>query len=337
MKFIADIASNHDGDLNRAKRLIELAKESGATHAKFQHFKADEIVSKTGFEIVGKLGHQGDWKESVFETYQQAELNREWTITLAEHCKTCGIEFMSSAYDKEAVDLIEPYVNYYKIGSGDITHAELLRYTAKKGKPIILATGASSIEEVTVAFNEIYQFNYNITLMQCNTDYTGKDNYKYLNLGVLKKYKYITDSVGLSDHTKDIKPIIIAVTLGAEWIERHFTDDDERIGPDHHFAMTPCEYSDMVRTANETLEIIGDGIKKIEANEIDTSVIQRRAWYANKDMIKGERITPDAVKALRPCAEGMIPANYHIINNELLKDVAKEQPIYFEHIYEKGE
>jgi N-acetylneuraminate synthase len=138
--FIADIAANHDGDLKRAVELIHLAAEAGADAAKFQHFRAAKIVSKFGFDTGPQLSHQSKWKKSVFEVYQSASVPWEWTEDLKRACDEAHIHFFSSPYDMEAVDMLDPYVPAYKIGSGDITWIEALEHMARKGKPVLLAT-----------------------------------------------------------------------------------------------------------------------------------------------------------------------------------------------------
>lgn len=140
--FIADIAANHDGDINRAFHLIELAKEAGADAAKFQNFKAETIVSKNGFESLGaQLSHQASWKKSVFETYQDASLPDAWSEKLKQKCDEVGIEYMTSPYDFASVDFADQFVNAYKIGSGDITWPEILEYISKKENRFCLPQG----------------------------------------------------------------------------------------------------------------------------------------------------------------------------------------------------
>ena len=148
--FIADIAANHDGDLARAKELMSLAKDAGADCAKFQHFRAPHIVSDYGFRALGgQQSHQATWSKSVFGVYQDASLPWEWTEHLAAHAADIGIEFMSAPYDLAAVDHLDPFVNAYKVGSGDVNWLEELDYIAARGKPVILATGAAEIADVT--------------------------------------------------------------------------------------------------------------------------------------------------------------------------------------------
>ena len=294
--FIADIAANHDGDLERAYKLIELAKEAGADVAKFQNFNAKTIVSKKGFETLGKqLSHQANWKKSVYEVYEDASINPNWTELLKKKCDEVGIEYMTSPYDYASVDLVDPYVNAYKIGSGDITWTEILRYILSKKKPVLLATGASSMEDVDRAM-DILKASQDIVLMQCNTNYTAStENFKYINLNVLKKYeeKYPNVILGLSDHTKGFSTVLGAIALGAVVIEKHFTDDNDREGPDHKFAMNPKTWREMVDASLELYYSLGDGNKRIEKNEEDTAMVQRRGIYVTKSLKAGHILTKE--------------------------------------------
>lgn len=305
--FIADIAANHDGDLNRAYKLIELAKESGADAAKFQNFHAGQIVSRNGFNTMKKMTHQASWSKSVYDVYDDATLPLDWTEKLKEKCDEVGIEYMTSPYDVESVDRVDPYVNAYKIGSGDIQWTEMLEYIASKGKPVIIASGASSLEDVKRAYQSIQKYTKEIVLMQCNTNYTASiENYKYINLRVLNTYKELFPDcvLGLSDHTYGHATVLGACALGARVFEKHFTDDNDRIGPDHKFSMTPKTWKEMVDQTMLLYEALGDGEKKIEENEKDSSVVQRRAIYLTKDKKKGEVITKEDIFPLRPYKEG---------------------------------
>ena len=158
--FVADISANHDGDLERAKRLIRLCAEAGANAAKFQNFRASRIVSEKGFQALGRqLSHQSQWKKSVFQVYQEAALPWEWTPVLKRECEACGIDYFSAPYDLDAVDMLDAHVELFKIGSGDITWPEMLRKIASKQKPVLLATGASDVADVQRAVQEILKIN----------------------------------------------------------------------------------------------------------------------------------------------------------------------------------
>ena len=321
--FIADIAANHDGDLERAYKLIELAKEAGADVAKFQNFNAKTIASKKGFETLGKqLSHQANWKKSVYEVYEDASINPDWTELLKRKCDEVGIEYMTSPYDYASVDLVDPYVNAYKIGSGDITWTEILKYILSKNKPILLATGASSMEDVDRAMG-ILKENQNIVLMQCNTNYTAStENFKYINLNVLKKYeeKYPNVILGLSDHTKGYSTVLGAIALGAVVIEKHFTDDNDREGPDHKFAMNPKTWREMVDASLELYYSLGDGNKRIEKNEEETAMVQRRGIYVTKSLKAGHILSKEDLIALRPIKiDGIQPYEMDLLLGKKLK------------------
>ncbi len=306
--FIADIAANHDGDLERAKALIWLAKEAGADAAKFQHFKAAQIVSDRGFrQLGGQMGHQAGWNKSVFEIYEDYSLNRDWNETLAATATQAGIDFMTTPYDLEATDSIAPLVPAFKIGSGDITWTDSIGHIASKGLPVFLATGASSLKDVERAVDTVLRQNRKLCLMQCNTNYTGSlENFRHVNLRVLEHYSLIWPGLplGLSDHTPDHATVLGAVALGARAVEKHFTDDQNRSGPDHPFSMTPETWRTMVLRTRELEAALGDGIKRIEANEQETAVIQRRALHAARNLTPGHVLCAEDFEALRPAPRG---------------------------------
>lgn len=308
--FIADIASNHCGDLYLAKDLIFLAKEAGADAVKFQHFLADEIVSDAGFRALGaQLSHQSGWKESVYDVFKRYELDRDWTDTLIETAKKVGIEFFTTPYDREAVEILDRFLPAYKIGSGDITWIEFIEFIAAKDKPVLLATGASSMEDVTRAVEALKKSSNKIILMQCNTNYTASlENFRYLNLSVLNTYKNLWPDLilGLSDHTLGHASVLGAISFGARVFEKHFTDDVNREGPDHAFSMTPTTWKEMVERSQELESALGDGIKRIEENERDTVIAQRRCIRVKMDLASGTRLTRDNIDFLRPAPPNAI-------------------------------
>lgn len=309
--FIADIAANHDGDLDRAIKLIRLAKEAGADAAKFQNFRAPQIVSDYGFKAMGsQVSHQADWKKSVFEVYADASVPFEWTPTLKDACDEFNIHYYSSPYDYEAIDMLDPYVPAYKAGSGLMSWPQAIVRMAEKGKPMLIATGASDISDVARAMRMVREVNDQIILFQCNTNYTtSSDNYDHLHLNVLKTYKAMYPNVilGLSDHTHSVAPVLGAVTLGARVIERHFTDDNERDGPDHKFAMNPENWAHMVTETRILERSLGSSEKFVADNEQDTFLVQRRCLRAARDVRAGEVFTRDMIDILRPAAPGAIP------------------------------
>lgn len=322
--FIADIAANHDGDLQRSKDLIWLAKEAGADCAKFQHFLAEKIVSDYGFKhLTTHQSHQSNWKKSVFEIYKDYECKRDWTLELVETAKKAEIEFMTTPYDFDILEEINKHVNSYKIGSGDITWHNFLEEIAKLSKPVLLACGASDMDEVRASVEVITKINKQIVLMQCNTNYTASlENFKYINLNVLKTFaKEFPDMVlGLSDHTLGHSTVLGAVALGARVIEKHFTDDNLRIGPDHKFAMNPKTWAEMVTRTRELELALGDGVKRVEGNEQDTVIVQRRCIRLKSNLKKGDLITLENVESLRPApADAFLPYQTNEIIGKKIK------------------
>jgi N-acetylneuraminate synthase len=331
--FIAEIGSNFDGSLSKAKDLIYLAKESGAQAAKFQHYTAEELVSDEGFRLLGaQVAHQKEWNGSVFEVYNKASLDKSWTHELADTCKKAGIHFMTSPYSTELVGYVDEFVPAFKIGSGDITCPKIIEEIASKNKPVLLATGASTIEDVTRSVKLIHKQNNQLILMQCNTNYAAnKSDYKYQNLRVLETYKMLFPEavLGLSDHTKEDLAVLGAYVLGARVFEKHFTDNNSNPGPDHKFAITPKEFSVMVQKTLELEALLGSHTKAVEVNEVETNVLQRRAIRARRKILAGDLLSENDVVFLRPCPKDALPP--YLINELVGKminiDVEKGQAI----------
>ncbi len=309
--FIADIGANHDGDLERAKDLIGLVAEAGADAAKFQNFRAPEIVSDYGFRHMdSQVSHQASWKKSVFEVYEGASIPFEWSNELGKTCDDAGIHYFSSPYDFDAVDQLEIYFPAIKIGSGDITWIEIVKRIASRGKPVLMATGASDIGDVQRAVGAVLEINPDLVLMQCNTNYTGSDeNFDHIHLNVLKTYGAMWPDVvlGLSDHTPGHATVLGAVALGARVVEKHFTDDNSREGPDHPFAMNPRTWREMVDRTRELERALGSSEKFVAGNEQHTVVIQRRCLRAAQDIGSGETLSREMIAVLRPATPGAIP------------------------------
>ena len=310
--FIADIAANHDGHLTKAKDLIHLAADAGAHAVKFQHFSADSLVSDQGFRnLGGSFSHQKSWKKSVFEVYKEASLDLSWTAELHSTAREAGVTFLSTPYSIELAQHINPFVPAFKIGSGDLNYHEIIRFVSSTGKPWLIATGASTMQEVVSAVDATGS-NPSGVIMQCNTNYTGSaDNFKYINLNVLKSYgrQFPNLLLGLSDHTGGHSTVLGAIALGARVFEKHFTDDITLDGPDHAFSMTPATWSEMVERSNELFDALGVEDKKVEDNEVETVILQRRCLRAARDIVPGERISEDNLIALRPAPRESISPN----------------------------
>ncbi len=331
--FIADIAANHDGSLERAKSLISLAKNAGADAAKFQHHDVRHYVSRRGFEdLGGQFSHQAKWGKPVFEVYREAEVPRTWTEELKKYCDKAGIDFFSTPYDLSMVNHLNPYVPAFKIGSGDINWPDMLEKVAGKGKPVFLGTGASTIEEVENAVSIITKINKNLVLMQCNTNYTGsEDNFDYINLRVLENYRERFPSLilGLSDHTPGHATVLGAVALGARVIEKHFTDDRTRKGPDHPFSMDPSSWEEMVKRTRELERALGYKTKGVEDNESQTIILQRRCIRAGRYIPKGSVIVERDLEFQRPAPIGSLSPDKKadVLGKTALEHILKEEII----------
>jgi N-acetylneuraminate synthase len=334
--FIADIAANHDGSLERAKKLCLLAKEAGANAAKFQHFKAQTIVSDKGFRDLGsQQSHQSKWEKSVYEVYNDAAVPLNWTPELKKYCDKIGIDFFTTPYDLDYVDYLDNFVGCYKIGSGDITWYKMLHKVASKGKPIIIATGASKINEVIDAIELLNNYNIKLCIMQCNTNYTvDPKNFKYINLNVLKTYKTLFPDIrlGLSDHTPGDVTVLGAISLGATVVEKHFTDDNNREGPDHPFSMNPKSWKEMVDRTRLLEMSLGNSIKKVENNELETVVLQRRSIRTNKDLPQGSILKKEDLIEVRPCPKDAIPPSVNVVGKKLIKSLRKNEYLKYEYI-----
>lgn len=332
--FIADVGSNHEGDLGRAKDLIWKVAEAGGDAVKFQHFLAKDIVSDFGFKhLGGQLSHQAGWKKSVYEIYEQYEFNRDWNQVLAEEARKAKVDFMTSPYDHAAIAETLPLVDAFKIGSGDITWTQIMEAIADAGKPVLLATGASNQEEVDRAVAAILKRTGQLCLMQCNTNYTGSlENFRYVNLNVLKSFavQYPGMVLGLSDHTPGHAAVLGAVAFGARVVEKHFTDDNGRTGPDHAFALNPLTWRDMVDRTRELELALGDGVKRVEGNERDTVVVQRRCLRLKRDLPAGSILAESDLEALRPApADAFAPWQLdRLLGRVLAKSKVKGDAVY---------
>lgn len=331
--FIADIGANFDGNLEKAKKLALAAKEAGADCAKFQSFLARKIVSGKGFAKMKLKGVHGSWGKPVEEVFREAEFPRAWHKELLMHCKKIGVAFSSAPYDREAVDLLDELnVDFIKIGSGDITWHEELEYIAKKGKPMILSTGASTLSEVDEAIRIIEKTgNNNLILLQCITNYPSK--IESANINVLKTYQTAFNIItGYSDHTPGDVIILGALALGGKVFEKHFTLSKNDEGPDHPHSMEPQEFKKMVERVRQLEKALGSGRKEVVAEEAETVIVQRRSLYANRNIKKGYTIERKDIIELRP-ALGILPSyKSFVIGKKAKTSIEAGEPIYWEHI-----
>ena len=327
--FIAEIGANFDGSIEKAKHLIDAAKKAGADCAKFQTFSTPRIVSEGGFSHMQLKGVHGSWGRTVSEVFKDAEFPVAWHKEIADYCKVVGIDFSTSPYFKEAVDLcVDLDVPFIKIGSGDITWLEMLDYIARKGKPVMLATGDATMSEIDEAVRTIEATgNKDLVLMQCITNYPSK--IESANVNVLKTYQSAFDVLtGYSDHAPGHVVALASVVIGGRVIEKHFTLNKTDKGPDHPHSMEPQEFRFMVDSIREVERAMGSTRKEVVAEEGETVYVQRRCLYAKQDLKKGHIMTSEDIDILRPALG--IPPKFKpmIIGKECKEDIVKGQPLF---------
>ena len=329
--LIAEIGANFDGSLEKAKKLIDAAKDAGADCAKFQTFRTEEILSAAGFSRMGLKGVHGSWGRTVSEVFKDAEFPRPWHKEIAQYCAKVGIDFSTSPYDVEAVDLcVELDVPFIKIGSGEITWLERLDYIARKGKPVMLATGDSTMAEVEEAVKTIKAAgNRDLVLMQCITNYPSQID--SANVNVLKTYQSAFDVMtGYSDHSSGPVVALASVVLGACVIEKHFTLDKADKGPDHPHSLNPAEFRLMVDYIREVERALGGAHKGVVDEESETVYVQRRGLYAKRNIARGSTITADDIDILRP-ALGIPPKFKEAVIGKIAKiDISVGQPLFWD-------
>jgi sialic acid synthase SpsE len=329
--MIAEIGANFDKNIEKAKRLIDVAKEVGADCAKFQTFSTPKIVSEGGFSRMKLLGVHGSWGRTVSEVFKDAEFPREWHQEIFDYCSNIGIDFSTSPYDFDAVDLCEQLnVPFIKIGSGEITWLEMLEYIAGKGKPMMLATGDATLSEIDEAIRTIEATgNRNLILLQCITNYPSK--IESANVNVLKTYQLAFDILtGYSDHSPGPVVALASVVLGGCVIEKHFTLNKADIGPDHPHSMNPAEFKLMVNYVREIERAMGSTRKEVVEEEGETVYVQRRCLYAKKNIPAGKIIQAEDIDILRP-ALGIPPKFKNVIIGKMAKVyIELGQPLFWE-------
>lgn len=331
--IIAEIGANFDKDLGKAKALCDAAKEAGADCAKFQSFIAERIVSAGGFASMQLKGVHGSWGRPVHEVFKDAEFPREWHSEIAAYCHSIDIDFSTSPYDFAAVEMCaELQLPYIKIGSGEITWLEMLEYIAKKGLPMILATGDATLSEIDEAIRTIEGTgNRNLILLQCITNYPSK--IESANINVLKTYQKAFDILtGYSDHSPGDVVVLGSIALGGCVVEKHFTLNKKDKGPDHPHSMDVNEFKAMVRRIRELEAAMGSSRKFVVEEEGETIFVQRRGLYSTRTIAAGEKIKNEDIAVLRP-ALGILPKYKNVVIGSVAKtEILADTPIYWENI-----
>ncbi len=319
--IIAEAGSNHNGDLGMARKLVDAAAQARADAVKFQLFRASRLYPRqAGRSDYLKLDRP------IYDLIAEMEMPYEWLPLLAEHARAQGLCFLASPFDEESVDRLDPFVPAFKIASYEMAHLPLVRHIASKGKPVILATGTATLEEVRETVEALRETgNREFALLQCTACYPAPlDSLNVRALVTLRQEFGVP--TGLSDHSRDpLAGPLAAVALGAHILEKHFTLDNRLPGPDHAFALEPGELVEMVRRVRETEQVLGDGRKTVQPVERELREFARRQVVAVQEISAGERFTRENAAVLRrgKLEPGLEPKHYDaLLGKKALRRIA---------------
>ncbi len=293
--IVAEAGSNHNGDLNTALELVRRAKDAGADAVKFQSYTLDDLFSSPHYEKALNIT-DSSWKQKI----EHLSFKPEWNRPISEEAHRVGIHYFSTPFSVEAVETLDPYVPFYKISSGDITHITLLRAVAEKKRGIFISTGASTLEEIDRAVDLFRSFDPAfICIMHCVMLYPPPDNLLNLRFIDTLKRRYNLP-VGFSDHTTGSDAALVCVGKEIASIEKHFTLDCTMEGADHKNSLDPAEFKRFVEKIRTGEKICGDEKRNVSAQEARERIFARRGVYAARDILRGEKLAPGKLRFLRP-------------------------------------
>lgn len=306
--IIAEAGVNHNGDIELAKQLIEVAAECGADYIKFQTFKADKLVSKQAKQAAYQTQNMGK-EESQYDMLKKLELSKEDHLLLKAHCHRHHINFLSTGFDSDSIQFLETLgMSLWKIPSGELTNLPYLKVMAAQQQPLVVSTGMATMEDIAAAL-EVLTSNgkpkEDITLLHCTTEYPTPFNEVNLRAMQSMATKFGVKT-GYSDHTQGIEIPIAAVAMGATLIEKHFTLDRTLPGPDHQASLEPQELKAMVASIRNVEVALGDGVKQPTPSEIKNIVAARKSIHINKSLTCGHTLTEDDFEMKRP-GDGISP------------------------------
>lgn len=326
--IIAEMSANHCGDKELAKKIIRSAKECGADALKVQTYTADTITINCQNEEFQIRDEKSLWNgDNLYSLYQKAYTPWEWQSELKQYADDIGIDFFSTPFDFSAVDFLESInVPCYKIASFEAMDYPLIKYAAKFGKPMIISTGVSSLDEIQGAVDACKSVgNSDITLLKCTSAYPAQlEDMNIITIkDMLERFSQQGVKVGLSDHSMSNIPAVTAVALGAVVVEKHFTLDRTLGGADAAFSLEPDEFKSLVRAVRDAEKVLG----KIDYTINETNRKFARSLYAVKDIQEGELFTPENVRSIRP-SNGLHPRFYEdVIGKTALYDIKFGTPI----------
>jgi N,N'-diacetyllegionaminate synthase len=327
--IIAEAGVNHNGDIEIAKKLIDVAAEAGADLVKFQTFNGDRLATS----IAKQAEYQIQNTEEIIPQrtmLQKLELDENMHEVLIQHCEDRGIGFFSTGFDIESVNLlIKLGQKRFKIPSGEITNLPLLRHIGKQKKQVILSTGMATFVEIENAIEALEHAGTprdSITVLHCTTSYPAP--LVDVNLKAMQKIgEKFNVEVGYSDHTIGLETVIAAVALGAKVIEKHFTLDRKLPGPDHKASLEPEELKQMISFIRNIEILLGDGEKKLMPSEVGNVNIARKSIVASKTVIKGETFSENNITTKRP-GNGISPMKWDsVIGSKAIRDFELDELI----------
>ena len=329
--IIAEAGVNHNGDIKIAKKMIDSAKAAGVDAIKFQTFKSEKVVTKTADSAIYANKNIGK-KIKQLDLLKKLEISYEDFKKINEYCNKKNIIFLSTPHSFDAVDFLEKIVPAYKFGSGDITNIPSLLHAAKKNKPMILGTGMATLKEVKYAVSEIKKTgNKKIIVLHCTTNYPCPLDEVNMNALITLK-KELDCLVGYSDHTMGITVPIMARTLGAVIIEKHFTLDRSLIGPDHKASLEPEELKKMVEEIRNVEKALGSFEKKPTNSEKKIKKLVRKSLVTNIEIKKGEKINKNMLEIKRP-GYGIEPINLKkIVGKKTVKKIRADEVLTWKKI-----
>lgn len=325
--IIAEAGVNHDGDIETAKQLIDLAVSAKADAVKFQTFKSEHLI----LSGIGKASYQQkttDAAESQMNMLKKLEITKEQNLELKRYSENKNIIFLTTPFDEVSLDEIDELeLPAYKIASTDTTNLPFLKKVAKKGKPIFLSTGMSYFSEVTTALETIYDFNKDVVLMQCTANYPIRDD--EANLSVINTYNDNFDVIlGYSDHSSGIGAAPFAIPMGVKVVEKHFTLDKSNEGPDHAASLSPQELIDFVSTVRRVDDYMGTSVKEPTPSELETRKSLQKCMVARQKIKQGEKFCEDNIIAKRTGGIGISPIKYeNLIGTKATRDYEKNEII----------
>ncbi|GHV33283.1 sialic acid synthase [Spirochaetia bacterium] len=327
IKIIAEIGVNHNGNVDLAKKMIEIAKDCGADIAKFQTGNPEMVVSRFAEKALYQKVLTGE-NESQLEMIRKISLPFPAFIDLKNHCESCGIDFLSTPFDFDSIDFLQKMnLDIWKIPSGEITNLPFLIKIAKTNGPVILSTGMSTLDEVKTAVEILKQNGSGeITVLHCNTEYPTP--YEDVNLKAMLTIKNALEvKVGYSDHTPGIEVPIAAVAMGATVIEKHFTLDKNMEGPDHKASLEPAEFATMVQAIRNIEKALGTGDKVPSPSEIKNMAVARKSIVAKCDIKKGDAFNKNNITVKRP-GNGISPMKwFDVLGTTAVKDFVEDELI----------